>query len=108
MSMSQRAQVAEHLRELVRSGAIAPGQRMPTVQSLRDDLGVRSWESVRAAYQTLIDEGLVVRGSDEHGRGFFATEPADDPTANLTELEDLLTQALTAVRRLRTSEGGHR
>ena len=61
-------EVAERLRDAIRSGSIPPGSRL-VEQELAEQLGV-SRVPVREAIQTLVDEGMV-RKSPHRGRLFF-------------------------------------
>ncbi len=51
-------QIAHQIRELVASGKLTPGTRLPTVRILASDLGV-NLNTVARAYWLLEDEGFV-------------------------------------------------
>ncbi|HXP36783.1 MAG TPA: winged helix-turn-helix domain-containing protein, partial [Solirubrobacteraceae bacterium] len=55
----RRAQLEDHLRELVREGTLAAGERMPSSRALAGDLGV-SRRLVVEAYAQLLAEGYLV------------------------------------------------
>lgn len=59
--------IAEHLRGLVESGDLAPGDRMPSVAVLGAEFGLSPSVASRA-YGVLVDEGLVV---SRHGAGHY-------------------------------------
>jgi GntR family transcriptional regulator len=58
-------QVEDGLRQLIRSGQVAPGTELPGELSLAETLGL-SRHTIRHAMQTLVTEGLLRR---ERGRG---------------------------------------
>lgn len=60
-------QIKRILADRIRSGMAKPGERLPTVRQMAQQLGV-SPVTVMQAYATLEAAGLVVR---EHGRGIF-------------------------------------
>lgn len=51
-------QVAEHIEKLVAAGTLRPGERVPSVRKLRQQLGV-SLSTVLTAYQLLEAKGLI-------------------------------------------------
>ena len=55
-----RVQIAEHVRSLIQSGGLAPGERLASTQEL-----ARTWETpvstVQDALRTLVREGLLTR-----------------------------------------------
>ncbi|MFF2331933.1 MULTISPECIES: GntR family transcriptional regulator [unclassified Streptomyces] len=51
-------QIADDLREKIKSGAYAPGETLPQLKAYAAELGVHH-ETVRAAYKELEKEGLV-------------------------------------------------
>lgn len=64
-------QVEDRLRQLIRSGRIAAGSRLPGELELADKLGL-SRHTMRHALATLVVEGLVRR---ERGRGTLVLAP---------------------------------
>jgi len=64
-----RHQLAEELRALIRSGELAPGDRLPSEPELAQHRAV-SRSSIRAAITVLEEEGLVTR---RHGSGTYVT-----------------------------------
>jgi DNA-binding transcriptional MocR family regulator len=74
-------QLADELRRRVQVGALATGERLPTVRALASTLGVTP-ETVAAAYKQLTQQGYL-RG--EVGRGTFVAAPPlaaeEDPLA---------------------------
>jgi DNA-binding transcriptional regulator YhcF (GntR family) len=90
-------QVRAQLAEAIRTGALDPGTRLPTVRQLAGDLGLAP-NTVARAYRSLDDDGLV----DADGRR--GTRVADGPTPSEADLHRLFTAAaqryLAEVRRL--------
>jgi DNA-binding GntR family transcriptional regulator len=68
-SRSLRHQLAHELRTRIRSGELAPGDRLPSEPDLAHDRAV-SRSSVRAAITLLEEEGIVAR---RHGSGTYVT-----------------------------------
>jgi GntR family transcriptional regulator len=76
------AQLAARIRESVRGGSLASGERLPSVRELAGAVGVNV-NTVRAVYGRLESEGVVI---SEHGRGTFVTRRTDKETATRQEL----------------------
>src|ERR1700727_844514 len=66
----RRAQLEDRLRELVRDGTLAAGERMPSSRALAGDLGV-SRRLVVDAYAQLLAEGYLVA---RHGSGTYVAD----------------------------------
>jgi GntR family transcriptional regulator len=66
-------QLANHMRDRIRTGELAAGARMPSENELMSSLGLARM-TVRHAYQLLRDEGLI---EAQQGKGVFvrATPP---------------------------------
>ncbi|MEU8313988.1 winged helix-turn-helix domain-containing protein [Micromonospora sp. NPDC049033] len=64
------AQLADHIREQIASGQLAPGDKLPSTAQLRAEHGV-SAGVVRQAVLVLQTQGLV---EGVHGLGVFVTE----------------------------------
>lgn len=62
ISGSTSASIAESVRDLVAVGQIKPGDSLPPIRSLADDLGVNR-NTVAAAYRRLVSMGLAVTRS---------------------------------------------
>lgn len=60
-------QIADHLRQQIRTGTFAPGAQLPSERELVDEYGA-SRVTVRQAVALLRTEGLV---EAQHGRGLF-------------------------------------
>ena len=72
-------QLAWKLRRLVETGALGPGDRLPSVREAATAAGVNV-NTVRAVYGRLESEGLV---SSEQGRGTFVRRTAEPASAEL-------------------------
>ena len=79
------AQAAEALRNLVRGGDYAPGDRLPSEIELSQRLGI-SRPTLREALHQLEEEGAILR---RHGVGTFVAEPQPVLDAGLEVLESL-------------------
>jgi len=64
-------QIAAGMRDAIREGSLAPGQRLPAERALARHLGVDRM-TVARAYEELVQHGLVLR---HVGRGSFVAEP---------------------------------
>lgn len=75
MSDYQYQRVYEQLRGRIESGEFAVGDRLPPISAIQDEYGIASLNTVRAAQQLLVDDGLI---RTEQGRGAFvvSTESA--------------------------------
>jgi GntR family transcriptional repressor for pyruvate dehydrogenase complex len=76
---------AEHLRELVASGALKPGDKLPPERSLASRLGV-SRPTLREAVRGLVIMGLL---ETRHGAGTFVVRPGAAEGNALTVTIDL-------------------
>lgn len=74
-------QVAEQLRELIATGVLAPGQRLPTEAKLAAEFGV-SRATVREALRLLAAQGLV-RTAKGNGGGSYVTVPTVDGVSEI-------------------------
>jgi GntR family transcriptional regulator len=89
------AQVADQVRRLVASGALAPGTPLPSVRQLAGDLGV-NLNTIARAYRLLEGEGfLVIR--DRAGVAVAAPAAEVDHSAGA----ELLDQIRATLARLR-------
>ncbi|WP_426624433.1 GntR family transcriptional regulator [Leifsonia sp. McL0607] len=70
--MTSDTPIYEHiraeLRRLLASGAYKVGDQLPTTRELSEQFGTNGVQTVRSAYEALIDEGLVVA---RQGKGYF-------------------------------------
>lgn len=98
-----RAQIAEHLRELIAQGKLAPGTKLPTTQAL-----AKTWqtkpETVHAAMRVLVKEGIIER-SMRLGT-FVAQRPREAITIGLCLVHDIWHDPVAAFRRTLVSQLG--
>ena len=95
------AEVAEVLRHQIMSGELAPGERLPALRELTEELGVARMTVVQAM-NTLEDEGLIEKHS---GRGTFVREVelpnrlALKMKAEMSEIHAMVEQLEVSVRK---------
>lgn len=87
-------QVKEGLRQLVISGAIRPGDKLPSVRSMAAQLAINP-NTIQKAYEALEQEGYVY---SIPGKGSFA---ADRSEVEDKRREELLSQLSKLVQELR-------
>lgn len=101
-------QLYRHLRELIETGRLAPGEKLPPTRELALALGLGR-KTVAQAYEALSSEGLVTahvgQGSFVASRGLSATRPAPASGARAFAWEGLLA---ARTRRLRVPAGFER
>lgn len=83
MAQSKYQQIADELRAQISSGALAPGQRLPSEPDLAAQYDA-SRNTVRLAIAMLTNQGLVV---SRQGLGTFVHEPAKPFTALLSRIQ---------------------
>jgi len=86
-------QVKAGLRRLIISGAMKPGERLPSVRDLSSHLAINP-NTVQRAYRDLEAEGFIYSFP---GKGSFV---ADDQRADRNRMENLLRQFDEAVTEL--------
>lgn len=99
-------QVADQLRELIMSGELAPGERLPNEALLAREFGV-SRATVREALRVLAAQNLI-RTAKGAGGGSYVTLPTVDHISEflrsnislLTESHDLMLEELVEARLL--------
>jgi GntR family transcriptional regulator len=82
LAQSKYQQIADQLRAQISSGALAPGQRLPSEPDLAAQYDA-SRNTVRLAIALLTNQGLVV---SRQGLGTFVHEPAKPFTALLSRI----------------------
>lgn len=88
-------QVRDALRQLILSGAIGPGEKLPSVRELAASLAINP-NTIQRSYRELEHLGLIYT---QPGKGAFA---ARDNTAAQRRKEELLEQLEGVVRELKT------
>lgn len=81
-------QIMNHIKHLIATGVLAPGQQLPTIRQLAVDITV-NLNTVAHAYAELEREGLL---TIQRGRGTFIAAPENGP--DLTQMRDSKLQAL--------------
>jgi GntR family transcriptional regulator len=93
-------QIVGQIRRLIATGEFIPGQRLPTLRDLAEELQV-NFTTVARAYRTLDAEGLI---STQHGRGTFVlglSNLADRERVREKLLHDLTRAFIRESRNLR-------
>ena len=78
-------QIAHQVLKLIESGALSPGDQLPTTRELAVKLGV-NFNTVARAYR-LLDQGEII--STQHGRGTFILEKKDRKKAKKKKAENI-------------------
>lgn len=86
-------QVADQIRTYCASGALRPGDRLPSVRQLARDLAVNQ-NTILRVYERLTAEGLLER---RHGDGTFVADRL--PPGRLRAERDLLRQEVERLAR---------
>ncbi|MEA2378203.1 MAG: hypothetical protein QOD13_2110 [Thermoleophilaceae bacterium] len=89
-------QLVARFRVAMRDGALAAGDRLPSVRELAEAAGVNV-NTARAVYARLESEGVV---RSEQGRGTFVAVPPSDEAATRRELRQQIAQLEAALVRL--------
>jgi GntR family transcriptional regulator len=92
-------QIVEQVRHQVASGALKPGDQLPTVRALASDLRV-NFNTVARAYR-LLDEAHII--STQQGRGTYILEDAPPEATEFLHnaaLEALVRRFLEEARQL--------
>src|SRR5713101_8241232 len=91
-------EIADDLRARIQSGQFSVGTKLPGISALMEQYQVPGLNTIRAAQQLLVDEGML---ETRQGVGAFviAAESARslDVTAELTRARDTLTTVLAAL-----------
>lgn len=87
-------QVRDALRQLILSGAIAPGEKLPSVRELAASLAINP-NTIQRSYRELENLGLI---NTVAGKGAFA---ATDGTAALRRKDELMDTLSDTLRELR-------
>ena len=92
-------QIVDHVRGLGASGALRPGDQLPTVRQMAADLRI-NFNTVARAYRMLDEAGVI---STQQGRGTYVVEPPPPARARKlrqTALDHLGRDFLAAAARL--------
>jgi GntR family transcriptional regulator len=92
-------QLRDQMAAAIASGALAPGERLPTLREMALDAGV-DMNTVKRVYDDLQEHRLVVI---HHGRGAFVADRLPEPTDHDTHasaLAGLATHAIDMAEKL--------
>ena len=92
-------QIAAQIRAQCASGALLPGQRLPSVRALALELAVNQ-NTILRVYERLTAEGLLQR---RHGDGTFVADRV--PTGQMKAQRQLLRQEIARVAELAKTLG---
>jgi GntR family transcriptional regulator len=92
-------QIAAQIRAQCASGALKPGDRIPSVRALAAELAVNQ-NTILRVYERLTAEGLLER---RHGDGTFVAERV--PTGQMKAQRELLRQQIAQVAELAKTLG---
>lgn len=93
------AQIEEQIGALIAAGQLRPGEQLPTIRTLADDLQV-NYNTVARAYLELDRDGII---STQRGRGTFVAEISDEEQRAAKRAEKLhavVRSAIDEARRL--------
>ena len=93
-------QIRDALRQLILSGAIAPGEKLPSVRELAASLAINP-NTIQRAYRELEHLGLI---STVAGKGAFASADGDGAGRRKRELLDEMAALLRELRLLGATE----
>jgi DNA-binding GntR family transcriptional regulator len=100
--MARYHEIADLLRGRIQSGEFPVGARLPGISALMEEYGVPGLNTIRAAQQLLVHEGML---ETRQGIGAFVTaaQPIKhlDVVEELTRARNTLTTVITAIRPLR-------
>jgi GntR family transcriptional regulator len=95
-------QIVERIKEMIASGRIEPGDQLPTVRTLAQELRV-NFNTIARAYRILDEVGII---STQQGRGTYIMEmppPEVSESIRRKALEALIHRFLTDAERLNAS-----
>jgi DNA-binding GntR family transcriptional regulator len=103
--MARYRDIAQDLRTRITGGEFAPGDQLPSIQSLMEYYGVPGLNTIRQAQQLLVDDGLV---ETRQGVGSFVlrSEPVPRPVNVLAELRVARSALNRAIIALEKTEPG--
>ncbi len=78
-------QIVDRIKHLVATGALSPGDQLPTVRQLAADLRV-NFNTVARSYRLLDEAGVI---STQQGRGTYVLEPLPNDEAGQLRAEAL-------------------
>ncbi len=94
------AQLVAHLKHGIETGAIKPGEQLPSVRRMAEDLVINPNTVVRA-YRDLEAEGLLEL---RHGSGVFVRESVESRAAVMKKAEPIVRAAVDRLEHLDLAE----
>ena len=85
-------QIVDNLKQNLATGELTPGEQLPTVRQLADQLNI-NFNTIARAYRILDEEGII---TTQHGRGTFIRTASEQLSKEelLSQLtQDYLTHA---------------
>ena|SRR5437016_4114221 len=89
-------QLMEQVKHAVETGALRPGDQLPTIRALAQELVMNSNTVVRA-YRELEHEGIVVL---RHGLGAFITDSVEERAKVMRKAQTVVQSAVERLRSL--------
>ena len=83
------AQLVDRIKHLVASGALGPGDQLPTVRQMAAELRV-NFNTIARVYRILDEEGVI---STQQGRGTYVLEPM--PPEKASRLRNAALEGMT-------------
>jgi DNA-binding GntR family transcriptional regulator len=99
-SVARYLEIADDLRDRIQAGEFPVGSQLPSISILQDEYEVPGLNTIRAAQQVLVEEGLL-RTRQGVGAFVIASDPPERPldvVAVLEAIRDDLSRAITALR----------
>ena len=96
-------QIMDQIKHLVATGALRPGDQLPTVRQLASELRV-NFNTIARAYRLLDEAGVI---STQHGRGtYILSPPSEEGTEKIRQeaLEGLTRRYLAEAAQLGGSQ----
>ena len=93
-------QVRDGFRDLIISGALCPGEKLPSVRELATSLTINP-NTIQRAYRELENDGYIVSVS---GKGSFVSRPNDAIKARKTELTTQFSALISELKTVGVTE----
>src|ERR1039457_6789891 len=97
--MAKYREIADDIRAKIQSGVYPEGSKLPGISALQEEYGVPGLNTIRAAQQLVVDEGML---ETRQGVGAFVISAESlrhvDVAAEVTRARDALTKAIGALR----------
>ena len=93
-------QIKDGLKRLIVTGAMAPGEKLPSVRSLATQLSINP-NTIQRAYNELENEGFIY---SVPGKGSFASATVDSSESKKRELKNKIREMAAELRYLGVSQ----